>query len=494
VPPEPVRLPLGTFKALQECQTGIPGEHAIRIKRYVMKYSFPTNKKLRVLLSLIVLTFFFIGLVYLYIATFAKKSVNSVNRRPNIVLILTDDQSIDSVKYMPYLSSQAYDQWTVFQNAFLNVPLCCPSRATIFTGLYSHHTGVTKNDGSVFKDDSTIATWLHNGGYKTGLFGKYLNGYPFPDRPSNYVPPGWDEWVAFSDDGRYYAPVFNEKGVIKSYPAEEEYYSTDLLARKAKEFIDSSSGPFFLLYSPSAPHEPSNPAKRHRGLYNNLPIEHSPNFNEQDIADKPNWVKKLPTLTQEQIITADLAQRRAITSLLAVDDGIKTIIDALIAKKVFDNTIIIFMTDNGYSWFSHRWGRKECEYEECIRTPLLIRFPWRPSRVETRLVQNIDIAPTVADLAGVSIPFKVDGVSLIPLLTNTATSWRKSLLLRSSSGPTRFWGVRTETWKYVELNTGEKELYDLVHDPYELQNVASQPQYLTIQSSLAAELTRLKSQ
>jgi N-acetylglucosamine-6-sulfatase len=405
-------------------------------------------------------------------------------------------QSMDMINYMPYLNSKPYGQWIDFQNAFLNVPLCCPSRATILTGLYSHHTGVTTNDGSVFKDNSTIATWLHDAGYTTGLFGKYLNGYPFPDRPANYVPPGWDAWVAFSGGGRYNAPIFNEDGTIRSYPSGDEYYSTDFLARKAGQFIASTAGPFFLEYSPAAPHTPHIPATRYKNTYNNLTVEHRPNFNEEDVSDKPNWVKKLPLLTQEQISTIDANKRQAIATLLSIDDGIKTIIDALIARNAFDNTVIIFMTDNGYSWFSHRWEQKACEYEECIRTPLIIRYPWTESRVETRLVQNIDIAPTIADLAHVTIPMNVDGVSLVPLLANTAANWRTSILIRSPtpSGPMRFWGVRTETWKYIELNTGEKELYDLDKDPYELQNVADQPQYADIQSSLAAELTKLNSE
>src|SRR5262249_26364623 len=154
------------------------------------------------------------------------------------------------------LNSRPHGRWIDFQNAFLNVPLCCPSRATILTGQYSHHTGVTQNDGSPFKDDSTIATWLQDSGYRTGLFGKYLNKYPFSDRPSNYGPPGWNKWVALSDEGRYYAPEVNEDGQVTSYSSAEENYSTDLLARKVKQFIESSNGPFFLQYSPVAPHTP----------------------------------------------------------------------------------------------------------------------------------------------------------------------------------------------------------------------------------------------
>jgi Sulfatase/Bacterial Ig domain/Domain of unknown function (DUF4976) len=263
-----------------------------------------------------------------------------------------------------------------------------------------------------------------------------------------------------------------------------------VLAAKATNFIASTAEPFFLYWAPYASHTPWTPAPRHVGYYQNLSIEHSPNFNEADVSDKPAWVQKLPLITQDHIDTMDQQQRSAAESLLAVDEALKAMMDALTARGILDNTVIIFMSDNGFSWGSHRYKQKEREFEEIIRGPLLIRYPWTGSHVESRLVQNVDMAPTIAELAGVTLPAPVDGRSLVPLIKNTATNWRTSILYEGTG--LNYWAVRRKTWKYVELDTGEKELYDLSADPYELTNVAGQPSYANIQSSLAAELANLK--
>lgn len=418
--------------------------------------------------------------------------------RPNIVFILTDDQKLTSMPYMPYLSSKPHGSWIEFTNAFVNVPLCCPSRATILTGLYSHHTGVNGNNGAAFKDDSTLSTWLSSAGYKTALVGKYLNQYPFANKPTNYIPPGWTHWVSFAvDPPKYYSYPLNENGTIVSYGTTAEDYSTDVLKNKAVEFINdqSSSQPFFLYFAPFAPHTPHSVAPRHKDVYKNVVVPKRPNFNEADVSDKPAWVKSLPLLTASGEASQLEQERKAYEQLLAVDEAVKAIIDKLIEKGMLENTIIIYMSDNGFSQGAHRWEVKRCEFEECIRVPLLIRYPGIESRTELRLVTNIDIAPTITDMTQVTIPYTPDGVSLMPLIHNTASSWRSSILMQSASGGKniKYWGVRTESWKYIELTTtGEKELYDLVNDPYELVNVANQPEYASIQESLAAELVRLK--
>lgn len=414
---------------------------------------------------------------------------------PNIVFILTDDQLYSHLANMPYLTSKPNGHWVEFTNAFLNRALCCPSRATILSGLYSHHHGIENNDGTSFSDSSTLATWLDGVGYTTALVGKYLNGYPFIDKPNNYIPPGWDKWYGLLNDSGYYNYSLNENGTTIAYGSAPQDYSTDVYASKATSFIASATQPFFLYFSVRAPHGPFTPAPRHIGFYSNWAVPHSPNFNEEDVSDKPLWVRNLTFLTQSEISTQDENQKMASETLLAVDEAIKGIIDALSAKGVLDNTVIFFMSDNGLSFGSHRHKTKNCEFEECIKTPLLIRYPWAEGRVETRLVSNVDIAPTIAELAQATIPYTVDGVSLIPLLTNAAPSWRSGILIRGGGIATtsEFWGVRTDSWKYVEVvGSGEKELYDLISDPYELVSVANQPALAAVQEDLEAKLNELR--
>jgi N-acetylglucosamine-6-sulfatase len=418
--------------------------------------------------------------------------------KPNIVFVLTDDQHMYHVKHMPYLSSRPHGNWVEFTNAFENVPLCCPTRATNLTGQYSHHHGILGNSGRNFNDTATIATWLKSAGYRTALIGKYLNGYPYPNKPTNYIPPGWDYWAAFQDVG-YYNYRLNEHGTSVTYGSTSQEYSTDVLHRKALNFLDTTptDKPFFLYLNPHAPHAENIPAPRHKGAYGTLPVFYGPNFNESDVSDKPAWVRGLPL---ESKATMDKKQRLAAETLLAVDESIKGIADKLIKRGQLNNTVFIFMTDNGFSFGAHRWLKKTCVYEECVRTPLLIRYPGTgENRTETRLVSSVDIAPTLASLAQVTPTLKGDGRSLVPLLNGTATNWRSSLLLEYQ-GPTdpgeppTFWAVRTKEWKYVELETGEKELYDMVKDPYELVNVVNRSDLSSIRSSLSAELQRLKTE
>lgn len=413
--------------------------------------------------------------------------------QPNIVLIVTDDQNFESLSHMPYTSGRT--DWIDFKNAFFNVSGCCPSRASILTGQLSHHTGVeTNQDAQRFKADNTLATWLQAAGYKTSLIGKYLNGYPWA-QGSAVIPPGWNNWEVLSGTSSaswYYNYTLNENGVNKSYGATDADYSTDVFAKKAKTFIQNQTGPFFLMITPVSPHEPSTVATRYLSAPLGV-IPRFPNFNEADVSDKPLWVQGL-TLKNGQ--TMDYSRGKAYRSLLAVDDMVHDIFDTLSTQGILNNTVIIFMTDNGYSFGEHRWADKGCVYEECMRTPLLIRYPGQAGRNVNELAQNIDIAPTIQKLTGAIPTLAQDGKSLLPFLLNqTPSSWRTGILLRwigvSNFAIPGFWAIRTDQYKYVELNTGEKELYDLIADPYELENRANQPAYATIQADLAIKLQNL---
>ncbi len=414
---------------------------------------------------------------------------------PNIVLILTDDQTYESVARMPYVSSR---RWITFPHAYAENALCCPSRASILSGQYDYHNNVVNNSTAQRLDETnTVATWLDRAGYRTGLFGKYFNAYPFGG--GLYTPPGWDEWHAVYGDGTYrqYNYTIDDNGVSRSYGTAEADYLGDQLQQRAVQFVNStpSSQPLFLYFTPTATHIPWNPAPRDVGTFSGVTMPSYPNLNEADVSDKPAWVRALPLL---DLKVAATHRRREWTAALGVDLAVKRIEEALAATGRLSNTVEIFMTDNGYSFGAHRWGTKRCAYEECTHLPFLVRFPGQAPRVENRLVSNIDIAPTFADVANLTPPISQDGISLVPLITNQVTNWRGSVLqhwvggtnvnARSTEGIPAFWALRTKRYRYVELLNGEKELYDLNRDPFERVNRVDDPDYAAVRTQLSAQL------
>ncbi|MGH9151536.1 MAG: sulfatase family protein [Acidimicrobiales bacterium] len=417
--------------------------------------------------------------------------------RPNIVVVLTDDQSLESVARMPHVFARS--DWVAFDNAFVNVALCCPSRASVLTGQYSHHTRVERNtDGMRLDDGHTVATWLRDGGYRTALLGKYLNQYPWGR--AGYLPPGWDEWHVFEDVG-YFDYSLNQNGRTVRRGSSARDYSTDVLARKAVKFISRQQGPFFLVVAPNAPHGPRTAPPRHRGIFADARLERPGSFNEADVSDKPAWVRALPP--RDAGPTENL-RRKQYRSLLAVDDLVRDVFSALDDRRLLDTTVVMFLSDNGYSFGEHRHVGKICPYEECLRIPLLVRYPGRDGTRISDLVQNVDVAATIAELAGVRPTIAQDGLSLLPLLRGRSPSWRSAVLLRwagyagsppdPDTGPDipGFWGIRTARYKYIELDTGETELYDLHADPGELANRSREPSSRRLIADLGRQLASLR--
>ena len=544
----------------------------------------------------------------------------------NIVMIVTDDQTLgtladladpvnkpasgsfaslpglDSISGMPYLRSRPDGSWVEFKNNYANTSICCPARASLLSGQYNHHNGVTNNDnGAVFDDTLGMNNWLHDAGYKTGLIGKYLNLYPF-DRtqivggvPKPYVPPNWDRWLAFradeenAGDKKFYNyslideahnEQFRSCSAAPPLPRNDpnNCYSTDVLATAATGFINANAGgPFFMYFAPHGPHNgplqnctvafggtcPGTPMPASRHIPASPPptLPQAPSFNEggnpdgtESTADydKPQWVDVLPVL-QKRPATAEItsntpglepqvgeydADRVRVNAQLAlksVDEAIAEIVATLKAQQVFNRTIIVFTSDNGFGHGVHKLGqneptRKNCQYEECSHTPLLIRYPGGPNRTETRLTSNVDLAPTFARFAGVLNNFKDrgrDGSNLYQLIVGASSpGWRKQVLIEfrfnkvegQFATERRYWGLRAldypsagQSWKYVETdikdplvfpnpNYVQKELYNLVTDPYELNNLCQQsgmkppqpPNCPSPASQLAARLTELR--
>ena len=417
---------------------------------------------------------------------------------PSILLIVTDDQRWDTLWAMPHVRRLISDQGTTFDNAFVVNSLCCPSRSSILTGDYSHTTGVYRETPPYgafesFRDGSTIATWLRSSGYSTALFGKYIDGYQHAAL-TGYEPPGWDRWVAFVRS-RYQDYKLTVDGAIQSYGSTPADYSTNVLGSFADRFIRQTPGPIFVEFAPAAPHAPAIPEPRFAGSFASLPPWRPPSFDETDVSDKPAYIRATPLLDAEQRSALDRFRQDQYRTLLSVDQQVQVLIDALRDTGRLHNTLIIFTTDNGLSWGEHRWVKKEVPYEESIRVPLAVRYdPLTSSRAPQRsaaLALNIDIAPTIADVAGVSA--STDGHSLLPLLRDPAgAGWRRRFLIEHMEGanpvPT-YCAVRTQRYLFAHYVTGEQELYDLQVDPYEMTNIANSSPGLA--TELHREVNRL---
>ena len=405
--------------------------------------------------------------------------------KPNFVFVLTDDQSVATLPYMPAVRENLATRGTTFENFVLTLPTCCPSRATFLRGQYAHNHGISGAagaDGQEFADSgldgSTVATWLDGAGYETALFGKYLNGY----RQSEYVPPGWDRWHANSNRA-VWANCFGVDG-------EERCYDTrnpdPLLARKAERFVRTSaagSNPFFLWLSFGAPHQYENGPplfqRQDADEFRDVPLPRPPSFDEADVSDKPPWLSAAPGLTDEQVRAMTTEHRGRLRSLQTVDRAVRNIVEVLAEAGELDNTYIVFTTDNGYHMGEHRLeAGKYMPYKEDANFPLIVRGTGVAEDLKRdELVLNTDFAPTMADLAGASTPQFVDGRSFVPLLETGDVPWRNAALVEGFSLPKylrpAFSGVWTgEGAWYVEYEGGERELYDRQADPYQLDNLA----------------------
>jgi arylsulfatase A-like enzyme len=310
------------------------------------------------------------------------------------------------------------------------------------------------------------------------------------------VPPGWDDWHAFIGSG-YFDYRLVENGVVQPYGADEADYLTDVLAAKAVDFIATADDrPFFLYFAPFAPHDPATPAPRHAGRFAGTPPWRPPAWNEADVSDKPTWLMDQPLLSPDQVVFADGLYERMLESLLAVDDAVAAILRALDEAGRADDTVVVFTSDNGLSLGEHRVVGKQCPYDECLRVPLVVRYPRAviAARTDARLVANVDLAPTLAELAGTTPPGPVDGASMLPILDGSASPWRGDLLAEQFSFfPPTWAAVRSAVYKYVEyrLAPAEVELYDLGADPNELVSRHADPAYAHVRAAMAARLRAL---
>ena len=430
--------------------------------------------------------------------------------KPDVIVIMTDDQDYASLAKMRHVDELLARKGVTFSSYFASIPLCCPSRTAHLTGQYGHNNGVMTNsrpsqDG--FWEDKMLPVWLRQAGYRTGFVGKYVNFYGSTFLPQRHVPPGWDHWNSTPAPWmhRYYDFSINENGTLRAYPRSDATYQTDVMTRKALDFIEAQRNrtqPFYLQVSYLAPHndihapgKPTIAAPRHQGsLADELLPQSYPSFNEADVSDKPGFLRR-DRLTDAEIAEMAKDYRDRLESLLAVDEGVRDIVNKLDEIGRLANTYIFFLSDNGRHAGQHRIpGGKEGYYEESIRVPLVMRGPGLPEdATHTELVANIDLAPTIADIADAVPNASVDGHSILPLLTGGG-AWRTAVLIdgvvRGRDHP--FDAVRTNRYLYVEHASGERELYDLKKDPYEVENEAAAPTYAGVLADLAGKLDVLK--
>jgi N-acetylglucosamine-6-sulfatase len=434
-------------------------------------------------------------------------SKHTTDERLNVVVILSDDERYDGTAVMKNVQTLLADHGVTFTDAHVTTSMCGPSRASILTGQYSHHTGVTDNFGlhsypAFYSTDESndLGVWLHNAGYETALVGKYVNAYTdaFVDHA---VPPGWDDWQAMDSVPMeaYYNYSINDNGRLEHYGKKPKDYSTTVLTDKAVQFIQGARHPFFLYFAPVAPHLPATPAKQDRGKLANLAPLHDPAFNQRNISKEPwrFWHHNLLSEAAQNYI--DHVRIRQEETLLSLDRGVGSIVRALRARHELNRTVILYTSDNGFLWGEHRLGGKVWPFQESTHVPLIVRTPWTTTpEHNNQPVLNIDIAPTVSELAGVTPGLPEDGRSFVPLLYGEHVPWRHSWVeeylgtdLLRSGGPPPYVAVQNRRNLYVEYKNGWRELYNLKKDPWELNNLAADPSTDPLQETLSDMLVRL---
>lgn len=411
---------------------------------------------------------------------------------PNIVIILVDDLRWDalSVTGHPFSQTPNIDRLAaegmLFTDAFVVHSLCAPSRATLFTGRYSHTHGVTRNAGQINSRTPTINSLLSATGYETAFVGKWHLG------GEGMLAGRFDRWLSFKGQGTYRNPIVNVDGAERQAPG----HVTDVLTDYALDFVSRERDrPFLLILSHKAVHAPFTPQSRFDGRYSNATIELPPTFGE-DLSTKPSFLPLRPVGDSTTLVTRIRDYHETVAG---VDESVGKLLDRLQELALLDRTLVIFTSDNGYLLGEHNLTDKRVAYEESIRIPLIVRYPaWFGSgSVSDAMALNLDIASTVLDAAQVRGGYGMEGVTLRELASGDAS--RTSFLYEYYREP-RFpvtpsiRAVRTADFKYIYYIDDDvtDELYDLRADPFETTNLVARPDFANVLAGLRAELARLR--
>jgi arylsulfatase A-like enzyme len=452
--------------------------------------------------------------------------------RPDVVVVMTDDQTLRDMAAMPNTKRMIGDAGATFTNAFVSYPLCCPARATYLTGQYAHNHGVRTNappNGGIeaLPKDHTIGVWMQKAGYDTVHVGKYLNGYGLRRRPT--VPPGWSEWFGLVDKSTYqmWGYTLFENGTALTYGdfdvEDPALYQTDVLRDRAVKAIENHAldpDPLFLSLMFVAPHgesrEPGStttpylrPAPRHEGVFSGQALPRALQT-EHDVSDKPLYVRSRSKLSApaRETILEDFRARRE--SLLAVDEAVAAIVDALGRAGRLERTYLLFTSDNGFMQGQHRVPKgKYFAYDASSHVPLLIRGPGiLPGTQSAQMTTNTDLAATILDAGGATADRPLDGVSLLPFARDPLLTTPRAVLHEGlvggdldrdgtlagkiTGGPGTYAAVRTDRFLWVQWHSGARELYDLSVDPLELESRHDDPAYAGVRAALTAEVRRLR--
>jgi N-acetylglucosamine-6-sulfatase len=512
-----------------------------------------------------------IRMLVVVLASFLIPAVAVAGNPPSIVVLMADDLDVSTLDIalelglMPSLKAEMIDAGMRFDESFVTDSLCCPSRASFLTGQYPHNHGVRRGqhaaDGSfaAFDDNHSVANALLAAGYRTALIGKFLNGYGYeiprnhPECKSNecmirYVPAGWSDWQGIPDYGELngtpgYAGAYcmynytvNDNGILVTYGTGVGDYQTDVVAARASGLIDTvaqAGEPLFLVINALAPHyELCLPAvdmyawdiraaPRHTG---SLPADvgldlNKPSLAEADVSDKPPWFPgEYPGMNSGQISTLNRQFRHRLEALRSVDDLFATVKQRLVAAGRWDQSYVFFTSDNGWLYGEHRVPGKVLAYEESIRVPLVLRGPGIAQGTRrSAMVLNNDLAPTIAELAGVTLDRPADGRSLTPLFVqDNPLDWRRRFLIehfrdaapapgsyldylavRSAVGDFDNTGAQILIdWRIdwlLEPTRAGIEHYDLVTDPFQLDSLAeNNPSRAMQRAAMQANLALLK--
>jgi N-acetylglucosamine-6-sulfatase len=441
---------------------------------------------------------------------------------PNVILLMTDDQTVKDLRVMPRTRRLIAAKGVTFTRSFVSYPVCCPSRATALTGQYAHNNGVRclykwcRGGYGKLDQREYLPVWLERADYVTAHIGKFLNGYG-TEWPAD-LPAGWTEWYGLVDHSTYrmWGYKMQENGRTRTYGRKlvenPRYYQTDVLARKSRRFIRTRApdeDPFFLSVAFVAPHHEKGPlqrltghlvrpAPRHEGRFAKARLRRARSYDERDISDKPafhrRWRRRLTPKGHRAIATR---MRERWESLLAVDEAVASIVAQLRATGELDDTYILFTSDNGFMQGEHRVPiGKMLPYDPSTRVPLLIRGPGvARGRRSRALVSNIDLAPTILDATPATSPEPLDGRSFLRFARNVGLRSPRPLLHETvgmgafgrhkrEEGATGVqprvpaWrAVRTTRWLFVDYKGPGRELYDLRRDPAQLRSLHANPRY-----------------
>ena len=462
-------------------------------------------------------------LIFLFLLCTIKISAEKNDKKPNFLFILVDDQPHDAVGFSeryPFLKTPNIDKLASegvnIKNFFVTQSICSPSRASFLTGTYPHIHGVNQNNKFVDPDWDTYAPYsvhLQKNGYETAHIGKIHMAHK---RGKKHIRPGFDYWFSFIGQGQYFDPRVNDNGI----ETQEKGYITDILTKKTVDWLENkrdSNKPFSLNLWHKAVHEKHLPAPRHKDLFKGEKLPEPPHdTHKETFKGKPEWQRRKTfgfKWKKGDIIPAELKEKKwpinkyknmqLLRSLIAVDESLGKVIEALEKIGELENTVIIYSSDNGYFMGEHTFKDKRLAYENSIRVPMIIRYP-RLIKESTEIDEqclNIDLAPTILELAGIDKPNYMQGESMLDIITGKKNSkWRKSILFEyyvddawPYAGPDQL-AVRTNQFKLVDnfLENDIDELYDLINDPGEMNNLINDEEYETIELELRNESKRLQ--